>query len=192
MDYYKIDNTDSQYLKNNIEDQYQISINDMLKEINLHFYNKSDKVNIFTDEILLKKYLKDHNIDYDINNQGITYYSDNKNKFINLTPTAIKYTNDKKGDAFIDQTFTNYNQGIIFSFSHEIAHHIFSEGNEKTGMFLYKSDNFNSKEIDLINKLFLSGVSDKYRKMNIANNNAIYNAGASANEMHSDIFTVLM
>lgn len=189
MDYYKIDNIDNQHLKNNIEDQYKISINDMLKEINLYFYNKSDKVNIFTDEILLKKYLKDHNIDYDINNQGITYYSDNKNKFINLTPTAIKYTNDKKGDAFIDQTFANHNQGIIFSFSHEMAHHLFGEENERTGKFLYKSDDFESKEIDLINKLFKSGVSDKYRN---GNGNAIYNAGISANEMHSDMLAALI
>lgn len=189
MDYYKIDNIDNQHFKNNIEDQYQISINDMLKEINLYFYNKSDKVNIFTDEMLLKKYLKEHNIDYDVNNQGIAYYSDNKNKFINLTPTAIKYTNDKKGDAFIDQTFENYNQGIIFSFSHEIAHHIFGEENEITGKFLYKSDDFKSKEIDLINKLFKSGVSDKYRN---GNGNAIYNAGISANEMHSDMLTALI
>lgn len=189
MDYYKIDNIDNQHFKNNIEDQYQISINDMLKEINLYFYNKSDKVDIFTDEMLLKKYLKEHNIDYDVNNQGIAYYSDNKNKFINLTPTAIKYTNDKKGDAFIDQTFENYNQGIIFSFSHEIAHHIFGEENEITGKFLYKSDDFKSKEIDLINKLFKSGVSDKYRN---GNGNAIYNAGISANEMHSDMLAALI
>lgn len=39
MDYYKIDNTDSQYLKNNIEDQYQISINDMLKKLILNKEN---------------------------------------------------------------------------------------------------------------------------------------------------------
>lgn len=207
MDNYVINNVQSDLMENQIiYDSHHISNRDILLDLQKQFTNQKQKLHLFTDESALKTYLRENSINYDIANTGSTYFSNNKKEFVNLTPSGFNYTNGKsnnvlenwfdekfsnhsKSSFFIDYTFKEKNQGLIFITGHEVAHHLFSIENKENNQYLYKDKDFKSDNIDLINKLFKSGVSGKYREN--SGGNALFYAGISSDEMHSDMTVIV-
>lgn len=207
MDHYIINNNQNDLSESQvIYDSYKISNRDILLDLQNQFTAPKQKLNLFTEESALKQYINENKIDYNIEKTGASYYEGKNVKFVNLTESGFNYTNGqynnnlenwyhnslfKQNEAsfFIDYTFKEKNQGIIFITGHEVAHHLFSIENETNNQYLYKSENFQSPEIDLVNKLLRAGISGRYRDGS-PGGNALYYAAVSSDEMHSDMTVV--